>query len=895
MTLSNKSVSQISGQVYYDINASGLKDLNEAGLSGLTIKAYNYKGVLVKETITDSNGYYTLDLPNKKTFRIELENIPTGFYETPQNSLNGPKVQFIRGSKSQNNIGLYEPRLFEGIETRAAVVSYTVGNSKDILGDTISAVTYFNATTKSSKVKLAAMGQVGALWGLAYDKLNEKLYMSAFSKRHVGYGPLGTGGIYMYDFKSNKLQPFISNSSNLSIETGKDYHTGLGGYFNNGNRFNNIDSVFFDKVGTTSFGGLDITEDSKYLLVVNLFTQQLVKIKIPKDTTKVSKDGVSFYSLTNRDYKEGIQRPFAVKVKGDKVYVGIILDASISQLTKDLKAVIDEIDLVSGKTKEVFSMSLDYLKGLPEVGYTSRRGWYPWTNDFLKGVVPESNGLWAIYPQPILSDIEFDTDGSMILGFMDRFGHQGATNAQKNNPIYSSVTESGGDVLRVAFVKGKYILEQNGLAGEIQTLGKDNKQGPGGGEFYYEDFFAPEKGYIVSEETAAGGLALIPSKKEIMVSTREPHLYDWATQLHGVRYYSNMDGSYKGALIIPSMGFQKAYGEGDIENINDAPEVEIGNRVWFDCNENGLQESDEQPIKEVILDLYQGNVLIGTTKTDENGEYHFNRYNLGQNLQIGEDYEIRIALNKQKYIGLRGSLKDVGSNDEIDNDSELSEDGKYYFMRFQIPTSGLNKNSLDFGFKCLELPNGGFEINCDDGVESRNVKVYINQGFNPNNKFDISKGIEYSNELDFLNAQNIPSNRLLFTEKIDPSKNQVYSIRLFNQYCYSDYIINTQDFKQCYEKILGTDEERFSHEINIFPNPAKDIINIMVSGINSPNDLITIKVISIDGKVVSQKSTKPHNDNSVEASFDLSNLPSGTYVVVLESANTVYSKKILKI
>ena len=28
-----------------------------------------------------------------------------------------------------------------------------------------------------------------------------------------------------------------------------------------------------------------------------------------------------------------------------------------------------------------------------------------------------------MYPQPIVTDLEFDDDGSMLIGFLDRFGH----------------------------------------------------------------------------------------------------------------------------------------------------------------------------------------------------------------------------------------------------------------------------------------------------------------------------------------------------------------------------------------------------------------------------------------------------------------------------------------
>ncbi|MDM8539627.1 SdrD B-like domain-containing protein [Desulfococcaceae bacterium HSG9] len=54
----------------------------------------------------------------------------------------------------------------------------------------------------------------------------------------------------------------------------------------------------------------------------------------------------------------------------------------------------------------------------------------------------------------------------------------------------------------------------------------------------------------------------------------------------------------------------------------------VGDYVWFDLNEDGVQDPDELPIPEVKLNLYdENNNLIGTTTTDANGKYLFD--NLG--------------------------------------------------------------------------------------------------------------------------------------------------------------------------------------------------------------------------------------------------------------------------
>ena len=69
--------------------------------------------------------------------------------------------------------------------------------------------------------------------------------------------------------------------------------------------------------------------------------------------------------------------------------------------------------------------------------------------------------------------------------------------------------------------------------------------------------------------------------------------------------------------------FGKAAGLGDIEAFCYQPPIEIGNRVWFDQNTDGIQDPGEAPLAGVTLELYQGNTLIATAITDADGNFIF--------------------------------------------------------------------------------------------------------------------------------------------------------------------------------------------------------------------------------------------------------------------------------
>ncbi|MEZ5048527.1 MAG: hypothetical protein R2766_02635 [Saprospiraceae bacterium] len=81
----------------------------------------------------------------------------------------------------------------------------------------------------------------------------------------------------------------------------------------------------------------------------------------------------------------------------------------------------------SGFTQEVHFDNFDYRNG--------GRAWRRWNDDYTN--IPISYaGVSEIANQPILSDIEFDDDGDMIVGFMSRWGHQMGSSNYK--PIASN-------------------------------------------------------------------------------------------------------------------------------------------------------------------------------------------------------------------------------------------------------------------------------------------------------------------------------------------------------------------------------------------------------------------------------------------------------------------------
>ncbi|MGA0560743.1 hypothetical protein ACO2Q8_29020 [Larkinella sp. VNQ87] len=315
---------------------------------------------------------------------------------------------------------------------------------------------------------------------------------------------------------------------------------------------------------------MDYADDERILYVMNLFDRRLYALLLPEDGSAPSSQQVQSYAMPEPGCKGGFFRPFAVKYHAGKVYIGGVCDAQESGKAKDLKAYVYALNPISQKFSEVISIPLDYQRGIIEYGVGN---WFAWTDDNQKTMLPDP-AWWSIHPQPILSDLEFDQDGSLILGFMDRLGHQKATGKGTPDGRWKqSVAMAAGDVLRVAAVKRHYEIERNGRIGKNQTKGIDNQQGPGGGEFYFDDTFTINETQY-HQENGMGGLALLPSTGQLLESVREPVA---ERNSGGIVWLNNQTGAKESGLAVyhhnPNQEFvaRKTNHVGDVELITEAP------------------------------------------------------------------------------------------------------------------------------------------------------------------------------------------------------------------------------------------------------------------------------------------------------------------------------------
>lgn len=400
----------------------------------------------------------------------------------------------------------------------------------------------------------------------------------------------------------------------------------------------------------------------------------------------------------------GNWRPFAIGVEGESVFVGGVCDAATSQNPMYLRATVYQLDNNTGTFQQALSTSLDYNRG---VGYSTcdgQHGWFGWlpANSYPSNC--DYSGNIAVYPQPILSDIEFAADRSMLLGFRDRFGDQVG---QDNYTLSGTTTMTGsasGDVLRASWSGGSYHLENNATVANLTSGGTNNLQGPGGGEFYYQDNY--KDGHA---ETSLGGLASHKGFNQLLYSRINP---EDTVRTAGIGWLNNTTGEQERGYMLYDQSAHflgKAAGLGDVEIVLEPAPVEIGDRVWLDTDGDGIQDADENGIPGVNVTLLaaDGITELATATTNADGTYYFSS-GAGTATNSSTVYGLSTLKPKTAYklkfpttVTVSGTVNNLttvsaGSNRELD--SSASANGIVSIATLDLPATGAHNYSFDVGY-----------------------------------------------------------------------------------------------------------------------------------------------------------------------------------------------------
>ncbi|MFE6505765.1 SdrD B-like domain-containing protein [Kitasatospora sp. NPDC057738] len=520
---------------------------------------------------------------------------------------------------------------------------------------------------------IATDAQTGTLFGIAWNRADRRVFSSAAAKRTTGYGPGGSGGIYVTDLARNSTTLFTTVP-----DAGGTAH-GPG-----------ADDAFLAVPGKESLGGLKVTDDGRDLFVVNLNDRRLYRYDATAATAAAPK---AVYPVPEPGCASAADwRPFGLGLQDGTGYLGGVCSGESTGAVSDLRAVVLPFDPATGRFgPAVLDQPLDYpRRSTVGAGPCDGAGWFPWTDTYPTTQNGQACSGYRAQPEPELGEVGFEADGSMLLAFRDRLADRATGQAAAGAAVGEVL--SGGDLNKACPANGAYVLDTNNGCG----------LSPRGTRF----FDTSRMGF--HHNAAYAGMAL--SKVETTIGTSGFDPNDTAFG-YGTAFVQRADGRQDprvGLRLNPAnvpAPFGKGASMGDLEVLCDRAPLQIGNRVWYDPERTGLQQPGQLPAAGVTVHLYDGaGRLVGTAGTTARGEYYFDDSNVDGGLRPHTGYTIRLD-NPSDYAE-GGPLyrwvptrHDVGEDPFVNSKGVVPPGGRYPERALTTGGPGENDHTLDFGFR----------------------------------------------------------------------------------------------------------------------------------------------------------------------------------------------------
>jgi len=754
--------SDIGGQVFIDDNANGQRDAREYwGLENVTVNAFTNNG-FVYTTTTNIDGDYVLSIPpDSLPVRVEFAHIPTQYQETSTASGAdaATMVQFVTGASCNVNIGVNNQANYAQENGFLATPCYDYGDANDINNPNYNdpAFVSFGANWGATAANintgeltewqipnapqyLSEINEIGATWGVAWNRETEMLYTSAFMKNFAGFGPHGPGAIYQVPTNPVTGLPtgtpsLFVNLVDLGITMCNDPH---------GSEFPTADILHtsFDAVGKCSLGDLEISDDYSTLYTVNLTDASREVIAIDIATQSIVQTWPFPLNQTEPTNPDTDIRPFALAYHNGQLYVGATATAESDGNVGKQYAYVYTIDETQTGTA-AYSLVFKHR-------FIDRRccqgPWYPTWLDYRNTIRPAEEDLlengvenWVIARSPWLTDIEFNGN-YMILGIRDRMGDQFGRQipdpyGANPNTIYLNGSSSG-DLISAAWDGNKYVLEANGTSGKFAKPADANGMiiwwGNTETEFFWGDGYNDVYGTQDNnghDEGTWGGLSLAGTNPLAHTALSPVDAFGvFVFETGGVGFVNTSTGAPERTYGLYQADntnglYGKANGLGDLEMLTVPPPIQIGNYVWFDVDGDGVQDPSEMPLENVLVELYDatGN-FIASTNTNANGNYYFS--SLNDNIVYDTDYILTFGNgqfdsntgldlgNGQRYMLTTANSGASASINPNQNDSDADPlvlstsigalPANLPLIAFRSGTAGENNHTFDVGFTLVE-------------------------------------------------------------------------------------------------------------------------------------------------------------------------------------------------
>jgi hypothetical protein len=359
-------------------------------------------------------------------------------------------------------------------------------------------------------------------------------------------------------------------------------------------------------------------------------------------------------------------------------------------------------------------------------------------------------------------------------------------------------------------------------------------------------------------------------------------------------------GAGTGDFPVPGVGEAgKSNGLGDIEMLTYLPPIEIGNRVWVDADNDGIQDAGETGLGGVEMELLNsGGTVIATVTTAADGSYHFSSAS-GTSV-TGITYGVSILPNTAYSVRVKGTVSatntiagnaGLGASNYLtsanatgngavglsDNDGvNIGGTGGTYQAAVTTGSYGQNNHSVDFGFAAINIlpvklvsfvgqPQAASVLLNWEVANQVNIDKYIIEVSTNGTNFNAIKSVDAGNLTKYNTVDANPAIGFNY-----------YRLKIID----NNGSITYSDIRKVkFGKAMG---------VNIFPNPARDVVNITLAG-NMVNNPATINVFTIDGKMmINKKLTAASQIETV----DVSALANGKYIIRVITKNEVINKAV---
>jgi hypothetical protein len=598
-------------------------------------------------------------------------------------------------------------------------------------------------------------------------------------------------------------------------------------------------------------------------------------------------------------------------------YIGVVSDAISTQSRADLRGYILSFNPNNIALGFTTALTINFNSyGNTNLNGALNTNMKPWVATYAQAIAQTGIAGPAgpqQCPQPIISSIEFNEDGSMDIGIRDRWGDQSAT--YEFTPVAASTTHQqiviGGDILHACKVGAGWILEGtvgscDQPAANVNSVSLSSNFGQGASfQNTGKEWYADRAGDGQSENNEAG-MAKLMGTENLVTTVFDPMPPN--TTLPAGFVYLSTQGLQWNNIVTGSKtqwartqgensGLDKCNGLGDLEFLTNPQPIQIGNRIWDDLDGDGIQDANETTspvpagttvtLRSPGVDGTYGNGddQTWTTATNAAGNYYFDNTNVltvdnrrptewlaVSGILPGYNYRVEVPIPLVYTVTVKDN--DINGLNNIDNDATAIGytaiayiNTNYIVHNYDIGLVQVSLLPTRILFEAIKIKNDAklqWGLSSDENIARFELEHSLN-----NKDFFIING-QVKNSL--------------------KSYQYIHDISLNGPHYYRVKMIDNNG-RSSYSEIKMIQFEA-KESLYIFPNPASESINLQIPSHWQGKQLM-LQIHSQNGQLLLNR--RLLFASPIEK-IDVENLSTGIFIVsLINETGEIQRRKITKL